>query len=728
MIGLPRSRRGDATDGVPLAAWLLLASLTLASAVGIQQLQFDDDYKLIFRSDRAGFDRYLEFLARFPGEETTVTAVVLGDFASATGIAALIDAETALYADPSVTAVESILDDPRLRTAIESDQAPAPAALLERLPRPLGALLSPDRTSTLLLATLGEAARSDSDLLAETLAGIRARLDHALAPHGMQARVGGIPAVRVALRQQVKHDQAMFNGLAALFATLVAWTLFRSPRMLVALAVGPALGVIWTLGAIGLMGLKINVLTQMVASLVLVVGYTDAVHLGRHAARARAAGASVAAAAREAIRAAGPACLATSLTTAAGFASLGLSDSWLVREFGLVCALGAILVFAAAMLATPVMALLIPAGRGVPEPGLPGPVRNWLVRLARHDRSVVVAGVALSAVTVMVALQVEPDYRFRENLPRDHEVRTAFDLGDRGFGGLLPLHVVLEWPGQAAPGGDQLLAALGRARARLEATTGIDWYSLADLVAALPPGVDAAQLPRTTTARFLDPESRQVVLSANVPDQGSRAAAPLLAATREAAAIISGELAPATAEVTGIVAVATDGSRSMIGDLGRSLAGAAAVIFGVILVLLRSWRLALISALPNIAPIAAVAAALVLAGEPLRYPSVLVFTICLGLAVDDTVHFIHAFRRRRAGGDGPEAAVGAALEDVGGVLVVTTGILLAGFGALALSSTPTVVTMGLLSCLALATALVVDLTLLPALLRRFSGDAGYGPS
>ncbi len=700
------------------AAWpgilFVLAVLTAITATGLASLRFDDDYKAIFRGSDGRYKAYLAFLERFPAEERNLLAVVHGPVLSARGVRALLDLEEALFDHPAVVAVYLPVTPPRLRTLAErfiaSGDPDTLAHLVARATRhPVlsRGMLSADGDTALVVAALRDRFGEPGPVVESVHQSMAAVLE----PAGIGLNLGGIPAVRAALKSQVRHDQFLFDALAAILATGVALWLFRSARVVAAAAIGPVLGVWWTLGAMGLAGLSINVLTQMVAALVLVVGYTDAVHVTTHLRESLARGLSGADAARRAWRDIGPACLVTSLTTAAGFASLLLSDAWMIRQFGLVCALGSLTVFAAVMLSVPLTARVIASA--------PNHARDRtlsidiLRRLRRHPAAVVVAGLVVSAILVLTAIQVRPDYAFKENLPRGHDVRAAFERADRELGGLLPITVVVNI-GPGASAGD-LVGAAGLVANRLRDRTGLAWLGIADFAALVPlDGVDA--LPDALRDDLLDAEAGMTVVSTVLPDHGARATVDTIGRVRAALSDLDAGGGAFDLEITGIAALAATGSRHMIADLGRSLATAAAAVFAVIALLLRSVRLGLVSLVPNVAPIAMVAAMLVWLGEPLSYACVLVFTICLGLAVDDTVHVIMRFRRERAAGRDVDSALDATLGGTGRVLIATTLILAAGFAALTASATPMVVLLGALSCLAIVTALVFDLTFLPALL------------
>ena len=187
--------------------------------------------------------------------------------------------------------------------------------------------------------------------------------------------------------------------------------------------------------------------------------------------------------------------------------------------------------------------------------------------------------------------------------------------------------------------------------------------------------------------------------------------------------------------VTGTVVAAARNMRSFIGNLGMSLAVASVIIFVVLTVAFRSLRLGLISIVPNALPLLVTAAGLVLLGYPLQITSALTFSLCLGLAVDDTIHVMMRYRQltaemnmsRTASGEafcsdaesGHEWAIRETINQVGPALAITTAILVSGFAAMLISPMPGIQMFSLLGCIILLTAFVGDLVILPAILFVF---------
>ena len=157
----------------------------------------------------------------------------------------------------------------------------------------------------------------------------------------------------------------------------------------------------------------------------------------------------------------------------------------------------------------------------------------------------------------------------------------------------------------------------------------------------------------------------------------------------------------------------------MISDLVSSLLGASLVIFGLILVVYRSLVFAVAAIIVNAFPIMGVAAIMSLAGQPIQYTGIMLLCTCLGLAVDDTVHFLSKTQIQLKEGADFEPAVIQSAKKLWPVLFTTSLMLGVGFGLAATSDIPTFQTFGGYACIALALALIGDLLILPFLLITF---------
>jgi predicted RND superfamily exporter protein len=201
-------------------------------------------------------------------------------------------------------------------------------------------------------------------------------------------------------------------------------------------------------------------------------------------------------------------------------------------------------------------------------------------------------------------------------------------------------------------------------------------------------------------------------------DEGARALLPVLDGLELRLAGIQERHPGYVIEQTGLLPVHVRTIDRLVSTLARSLVFAIPVIFLTLAFAFRSLRLAMASVIPNALPLVSIAVYLVATDWHVGIAGALSFTVALGIAVDDTIHFIDRYRRSCAT-ESTADAIESAWSSLAGVMLVTTAILIAGFGTLAWSEFTGVRYFGGLSCLALVVAAVGDLIVLPAWLARF---------
>ena len=155
--------------------------------------------------------------------------------------------------------------------------------------------------------------------------------------------------------------------------------------------------------------------------------------------------------------------------------------------------------------------------------------------------------------------------------------------------------------------------------------------------------------------------------------------------------------------------------RRLFGTLGSSLGLTLLSILLVFRAILGGWRLTVRAMIPNVLPVLVVLGAMGWLGVPLDVATVMVASVVLGLAVDDTIHTL-GHHRDLAPRHGAHAAVAGTLEKTASAYVLTGLVLGLGFAACTLSDFAPTARFGLLSAIGIGTAVLLDLTLLPAIL------------
>ena len=319
-------------------AWLAVIALTGLALVGLTRLRFDDDLRSLVRDARGDFRLVDEVAALFgtPDRDCIVLARARsGDLFTGPAFDELREVATALAAVEGVETVRSIFDVrrsgaagallpviPRSATALDDDAREAARARALRHPLVAGHLLSADATVALLLVRLTPAADRPPRLAATVT-----RLEEALASRtggsaAIDLELTGLPALREQAARALQRDMLVFNSLGLSLAVILSAVVARSLRSLVVACVPPFVGAVWALGALGLCGAPVNILTSVVPSLALVVGTCDSIHFIEDMRRSARRGIDPFAASTAAVRRVGTACGLTSLVTAVGFASL----------------------------------------------------------------------------------------------------------------------------------------------------------------------------------------------------------------------------------------------------------------------------------------------------------------------------------------------------------------------------------------------------------------------
>jgi predicted RND superfamily exporter protein len=216
--------------------------------------------------------------------------------------------------------------------------------------------------------------------------------------------------------------------------------------------------------------------------------------------------------------------------------------------------------------------------------------------------------------------------------------------------------------------------------------------------------------------QYINKAGNRAIVQARIPDVGSKTLEPEFDALEHDFSEIAKRYPGVSLELTGGTVLSFRNLRLVVRDLWRSLSAATVVIIIVLSLAFRSFGLGAISALPNMFPLVCASAGLVLVGKPLEVSSVVVFSMCLGIATDDTIHFLARYQHERSAGAAPEEAVSRSIDIVGEAMLVTTILLTFGFGSFMFSQIPALQNVGQLACVALVTALIGDLVILPSLI------------
>jgi predicted RND superfamily exporter protein len=584
---------------------------------------------------------------------------------------------------------------------------------------------------------------TDAELIDSKLdAAIGAALRQALG--GRPFYVSGRPHFKTHVYEGMVRDLRQLVPVGLLGMAAVLWLLLGSWRG-VALPLGTALiAILWTFAAMALLGRALTLLTVLLAPTLLAIGSVYAVHvLARFEEEAESGADAPAAVLRCQQHMVAPVTIAGA-TTVIGFAALLITDVPAVFELGAFAMLGVASVTLLTLSAVPAALVLLPPHKAPPSrisSAASAAIDRSLVALAgrvsERTGPLLLAIGALAAVALMAIPSIEIDTDYLSYFDENDRVRRDFDAVNRLLAGAVPIYVVIEGSGPGSFREPERLRAMQKLSERLQEVEGVTRVaSLLDTLRSLNRafhGDDPAHeripdtrpavaellfmIPKTELQRHLTVNHGRANLVLRTGEVGSAATLRLIAGLEAA---ISDTPLPEgmQASVTGNAILLARSADGIARGQPLSILSAAAAIFVLIALGLRSPRLGAVAMLPNLLPVLCFFGLLGLGAAPLSLPTSLIGCIALGIAIDDTAHYLVRYRSERRLGAEPELAALRATRFIGRPIVITSLMVMVGFLVVALSDFATLREFGVLTAVTMGLCLLADLVLLPAFLIR----------
>jgi len=634
---------------------------------------------------------------------------------------------------------ERVLADPIFRDRLVSADARFATVALKT--EPYSTYSDPDEPARFITP------EEDARILAAIASVIERRVT---AP--LEAHVVGAPRIALELQGAMRADMVRFSALSlvALFGLL--GVLFRRVSGVAVPVAAVTMAAASTLGMMAWTGTPVRAPTQILPSFVLCVGVCGAVHLLVNFYRRFDAGQPAEAAIGGALRQCGLPIALTSLTTIAGLLSFRSAALAPIAEFGLFAPLG--VAFAGLYTFVLIPSLLACVG---PRPRLGRhhrpDARPFGAALARggrfatsHPGTVIAASGAILALAALGLVRLSISHDPLTWFPQDNPVRVATERVDAAFRGSLSFEVLLETEQRNGLLDPELARRVGvfENEARAIETPGLragHVFSAFDVLQRVQGIVDPSaaaneptrgqllrnallwkQAAPTGLGDWMDSRRSAARVSIRVPWVDAVHYPAYIAELRAALAHTVGNRA--TVEITGATAVMSQVVDAVLTSLVRSYGLALLLITPLIALLVGNWRTGVAAMVPNLAPLVATLGLMGWLGLPLDIFTLLVGCIAIGLAVDDTIHFMHGFERNYAESGVVTTAVSDTLHTTGRALLFTTLVLAAGFSVYTFSSLSHIGNFGFLMAFALGIAFLADVILAPALLAVFRDPRG----
>lgn len=613
-----------------------------------------------------------------------------------------------------------------------------------------GKLLSQDAKTAIVPIFLKGNYRSTESKLSK----IREVIRDTLAPYSLRARLTGKIPIDVDRREAMKKEQRQFQLIGYALASILALAFFRGIISTLVVGSAPIIGVAWTIGILGFTGESLSPLSKVIMPIILtMIGFTNAAHIVFQYQREQANGKKSHDCMSLSLKKLGMPCFLSALTTSAGFMSLTIAEAKMISNFGRDCAVGSILIFISVILVLPL--LKTPKLSAISEkidslialkirslfklqpkkskviksddlneispPRIPSKIIGVIMK---RSKSIFIIALIITASSLWSTTSLKPDMFLKNQLPDNSESGKALMDADKIFGGIQAVRVVIQWEDNKTdpiPIIEKVVTAIKSEKLLSEPLSIIDVLnsapSLGKKTSINNPILKS--IPDRYVRPLLRKDLNKAVVITRVQDLGVAKYAPVYDRLESQLDQINKDFPEFKFGLSGGAVGWGRYVYRMVNDLSRSISIAAFIILVMITLAFRSLKIGLVAMLPNLFPLLMCAAVLSLFELPLTLEIICAFTICLGIAADDSIHFLSQFKTERENGHSLDKSLEKSFLHVGKVLVVTTAVMVCGLGSVFLSSLPMYRSFTAVACGTLGAALIADLIILPAILKIF---------
>jgi predicted RND superfamily exporter protein len=681
---------------------VMTALLSLLSVLMLFRMSFNADVSSFLLSGNATGEEFIALQEKYEATDPINVVASLPEgatFFEGENLALLIELRDELLAVDGVTAVASVVPEVNPITG-----EPIDAAMVAALPSPAiegfvaqspvsVLLLSDDAQHALLMVTPGDDPTS-----------VARRVDN-VGVTGLDLAFSGNPVVFASVVDQLSWFLLIIPPIVIL---LLLGTFYATigDRRLSALSILPSvLGSLWTFGVIFAFGNRIDIVTVIVPIFVIVMGSADGLHFVTHFQEQADTTDDPVVAVSSALSEVGVPMILTTVSTAAGFLSLLATDVQPIRQLGLFTAIG--IVFAGVVSFFSLPALI---SRLTIEPkhhsALLGPrITAGLKRLVatRRPAIVLVGAIGVFALLSVPQLEVNPDQLFF--FKDDDPVRVAFQKTEDLFGGATPLAGEFAFD-PARP--EESLVAVTAVSRELEGLDGVRVvFSVVDVAPALSPeqlvGVLRGDVDLPVGRMVSDDGLRFMLLPQDFTTDDLRNWLEYAEAT------------PEIRVLTGMPVVWDEIARLVLQAQATSLIVAFALVTLMLLIAYRNLRETLIALVPIALTIVTLLGFIAISGIQLNLLTAVVSSIVIGVGIDYAIHYIAAINHARATGPG---YVFRAIDKAGRPIVANALGIAIALSALWLSPLKIHAQVSMIMWVAMITAALTSLLVIPALLPR----------
>lgn len=547
----------------------------------------------------------------------------------------------------------------------------------------------------------------------------------------------------------MESEMVIFVGTSFVLILIFLFVAFRSAWGVIVPMIVVLLATVWIIGLMSLAGKAIDVMMTVLPTIMFVVGMSDVVHILSKYLEELRNGAAKLMAIKTAFREVGAATFLTSLTTAIGFFTLMSSGVTPIMDFGIYTGIGVFIAFGLAFSMLPALMVLVKTPKIAQKRGQDKLFWNRQLHRAfrwtlRNRKGIAVGSLLVLGLSAWGISKIRMNNFLLEDLSDDDYLKKEWTFFDDRYGGVRPFEMSISMKDstQSLLDYENLLMIDSMERwlqREMSMSTVVSPVALLKGVNRMMKGggnqhfslpeeneLYAGKFRRQWEKILASSKGKPLItadldtmrLTSRMPDFGSE----YIREKQEAFdqfMIDYGAAEVFDYRVTGTAYLIDVNNAYLARNMLTGLLIAFGVIALIVAFLFRSFKMIVISLIPNMLPLIVVAGVMGFLDINLKVSTSIIFTIIFGIAVDDTIHFLSKLRIESRKGKTMLYAMKRTYLSTGKAIVVTSIILCAGFLTLVFSDFMGTFYTGFLIGLALFLAVIADLVLLPLLLMIF---------
>ena len=609
-----------------------------------------------------------------------------------------------------------------------------------------GMLHNPKTKASLMAITLDKSKLNDRTRIA-LVANIVKAAEAFRQQNNVEIHYSGMPYIRTITMQKIKHELFLFILMSIAIAAAIMLLFFKSMKVVLSSLLIVAISIIWVMGSIVLFNFKITILTGVIPSLIVIIAIENCIYiLNKYHWEYRSHGNKIKALIRV-VQRIGFASLMTNAATALGFAAFIVIPNQLLREFGIITALNIMLEYLLCIVLLPIIFSFIdpPTAKHVKhlDSNFFGAIIRKIIYMISFRRNLIygIAG-GLVLVGFLGISMMKTSGKIVDDFQKDDPIYLDLKFFENNFGGVMPFEISIDTKKKNGVFVGATLDKINELQKMINSYPEFSKpLSIAELfkfskqayfggdssMYTMPNNVEKGfimgYLPKNQKGKnnnllfsYLDSTKRYTRVSFQMADIGTRHMDSLMAKVHPQ---IDSIFSPAkyNISVTGNSVVYARGTNFLIHNLFESVLIAIALISLLMALLFSSFRMILVSMIPNIIPLLITAAIMGFAGIPIKPSTIIVFSIALGISVDNAIQYLSRYRHelKVTNGNIKKSAI-SALNEAGFSMIYTSIVLVLGFSVFIISGFGGTQALGILISTTLLIAMFFNIMVLPSLL------------